>query len=235
LRYIWIIINTALWTTFLGFIGIFISIFESKKGKTLGVFARIWAKLILFFGGIKYSVKNLDILKPKCSYVFAGNHASGFDILLAFAGLPYWIVSIAKIELRSIFILGLVMKTAGHIFIDRKNHEEAMYSLENAKISLKKLPRSVLLYPEGTRTLDGTIGNFKPGGLLLAVETELPIVPIYYAGTFNLLKKGSWFINNQKLELRIGKPILTKDYSFETRKELAEKVRSEVFKLSKET
>ena len=224
--------NTAFWTTVLGFIGIVVSVFESKKGKFLGKCARIWAKIILFCGGIDYTVKNLDNLNLSKSYVFAGNHSSSFDILLGFAGLPFWIVSIAKIELRSIFVLGAVMEIAGHIFVDRKNHENAMKSLKKATISLKKLPRSILLYPEGTRTKDGSIQNFKPGGLLLAVETGTPIVPIYYSGTYNIIKQGPWKMNNQKLRLIIGKPISTEEYSFDTRRELANKVQSEVLKLS---
>ena len=52
---------------------------------------------------------------------------------LAFAGLPYWLISIAKIELKSVFILGWVMETAGHIFVDRKRSENAIASLEKAK------------------------------------------------------------------------------------------------------
>ncbi len=233
MRYIWILINTAFWTTFLGLFGVIILVFESKKGKFLGKCARAWAKAILFFGGIKYSVKNLDNLNLSSSYVFAGNHASGFDILLGFAGLPFWIVSVAKIELRSVFILGFVMKMAGHIFIDRKNHDSAIASLKRASLSLKETPRSVLLYPEGTRTIDGVIKKFKPGGLLIAVKAGIPIVPIFYSGTYSILKRDSWKINNQKLELIIGEPISTKEYSFETRKELALKVQTEVFKLSK--
>ena len=232
MRYIWILINTAFWTTILGLFGIIISIFESKKGKFLGKCARIWAKVILFNGGVKYTVKNLDNLNLSNSYIFAGNHSSGFDILLGFAGLPFWIVSIAKIELRSVFVLGFVMRVAGHIFVDRKNHESAMSSLKKASVSLKKNPRSILLYPEGTRTKDGSIQNFKPGGLLLAVETGMPIVPIYYSGTYSILNRGSWKLNNQNLKLIIGKPIFTEKYSFETRRELAKKVQFEVVKLS---
>ena len=216
----------------MGLFGIIISIFESKKGKFLGKCARIWAKVILFNGGVKYTVKNLDNLNLSNSYIFAGNHSSGFDILLGFAGLPFWIVSIAKIELRSVFVLGFVMRVAGHIFVDRKNHERAMSSLKKASVSLKKNPRSILLYPEGTRTKDGSIQNFKPGGLLLAVETGMPIVPIYYSGTYSILNRGSWKLNNQNLKLIIGKPIFTEKYSFETRRELAKKVQFEVVKLS---
>ena len=90
-----------------------------------------------------------------------------------------------------------------------------MESLKKASISLKKLPRSVLLYPEGTRTKDGSIQNFKPGGLLLAVENGIPIVPIYYSGTYSIIKQGPWKMNNQKLKLIIGKPIFNnfKSYS----------------------
>ena len=91
----------------------------------------------------------MEFLKPNGSYIFAGNHASGFDILLAFAGLPYWVVSIAKIELKSIPVLGWVMRAAGHIFVDRGRQEQALKSLEIARESLLKMPRSVLLFPKG--------------------------------------------------------------------------------------
>ena len=84
MRYFWVIINTIFWTTTLGAIGILSSIFESKKGKMLGACAQIWAKLILRIGGVSYSVEGLENLDKNKSYVFAGNHASGFDILLAF-------------------------------------------------------------------------------------------------------------------------------------------------------
>ena len=78
-----------------------------------------------FFGGVKYSVKGLEFLKSNGSYIFAGNHTSVFDIPLAFAALPFWLVPIAKKELRSVFLLGWVMDTAGHIWVDRKNTDKA--------------------------------------------------------------------------------------------------------------
>ena len=123
MHYFWILFQTAFWTIILGLAGILISFFEPKKGQTLGVVANLWAKLILFFGGITYTVKGLENLRSDGSYIFAGNHASGFDILLAFAGLPYWVVSISKIELKRIPILGWVMTTAGHIFVDRGHQD----------------------------------------------------------------------------------------------------------------
>ena len=228
MRYIWIIFNAAIWTSFFGLLGIFASIFESNKGKTLGHCARLWGKFILFFTGVRYSVRGLDNLDPKGPYIFACNHASGYDVPLAFAGLPYWLISIAKIELKSVFILGWVMETAGHIFVDRKRSENAIASLEKSKESLINNPRSILLFPEGTRTMDGELGFFKRGGLMLSLDTGIPIVPVGLVGTFEMLKKGTWSFKNQPLEIRIGNPIHPKTFSNDSKNSLAKYVKSQV-------
>ena len=231
MRYIWIIFNAAIWTSFFGLLGIFASVFESNKGKTLGHCARLWGKFILFFTGVRFSVRGLDNLDPKGPYIFACNHASGYDVPLAFAGLPYWLISIAKIELKSVFILGWVMETAGHIFVDRKRSENAIASLEKAKESLINNPRSILLFPEGTRTMDGELGFFKRGGLMLSLDTGIPIVPVGLVGTFEMLKKGTWSFKNQPLEIRIGNPIHPKTFSNDSKNSLAKYVKSQVHAL----
>ena len=223
--------NAAIWTAVFGLFGIAASFFESNKGRTLGHCARLWGKFILFFTGVKYSVKGLNNLDEDSCYIFAGNHASGFDIPLAFAGLPFWLISVAKIELKSIFILGWVMTTAGHIFVDRRKSESALASLEKSKISLINNPRSILLFPEGTRSDDGSIRKFKTGNLILSLDTKIPIVPVAYKGTYEMLKKDSWSVSNHPLEICIGKPIYPEKYSADSRMKLAEDVRSQVIKL----
>ena len=231
MRFIWIIFNAAVWTSFFGLLGIFASLFESNKGKILGHCARLWGKSILFFTGVRYSVRGLDNLDPKGPYIFACNHASGYDVPLAFAGLPYWLISIAKIELKSVFILGWVMETAGHIFVDRKRSENALASLNKSKKSLIKNPRSILLFPEGTRTMDGELGFFKRGGLMLSLDTGIPIVPVGIVGTFEMLKKGTWSFKNQPLEIRIGNPIDPKIFSNDSKNSLAKYVKTQVHTL----
>ena len=231
MRAFWALIVTIIFTLIFGLSGIVISLFESKKGRALGHCARLWAKYILFFTGVKYSIKGLSSLDKNSNYIFAGNHTSVFDIPLAFATLPFWLVPIAKVELRSAFVLGWVMNTAGHIWVDRKNTDSALKSLESAKKSLKDMPRSILLFPEGTRTRDGSLAPFKPGGLLLAVDTDTPIVPIAFIGTHEMLRPESWSMNNHPIQIRIGKPISPKDYSLDTRRELANYVRDKVKEL----
>ena len=228
MRVLWASIFTVLWTIIFGLSGIFLTTFESNKGRVLGHCARLWGKCILFTCGIKYKVTGLNNLNPNANYIFAGNHTSMLDIPIAFSCLPYWLVPIAKIELRSVILLGWVMRTAGHIFIDRKKSESAIRILEKTKKSLLNNPRSILLFPEGTRTQDGSIGPFKKGGLLLSLDTKMPIVPIAFIGSFELFGKGSYSMKGHSVELRVGTPIETSTFSYETRKELADHVREKV-------
>jgi 1-acyl-sn-glycerol-3-phosphate acyltransferase len=211
LKYYWLIFNTVIWTIVFGLSGIFASFFEKDKGKILGVCARNWGKSILFFSGIKWSVSGLKNIKSsKKPYFFVSNHASALDIPLAFAGIPNWLVSIAKIELKSVLILGWVMSTGGHIFVDRRNKDKAYKSLENAKKSLNASPRSVLLFPEGTRTKNGDLLKIKTGGINMAIELGIPIIPVACKGTFEMLKNNANSVGDGFLELRIGEQIITK-------------------------
>ena len=233
MRTIWVIFNVIIWTVLLGGGGTILSIFE-WRGKILGKVAHIWSKLILASAGVKYSVYGLDQLDSKQDYVFAGNHESPFDIPLAFAGIKHHLISISKIEYKWIPIFGWAMQAAKHIFIDRHNHAKALESLKNAAQSVQKNPRSILLFPEGTRSTDGKIHKFKKGGLLLAIETQLPIVPMALCGTSDVAIKGARKLTSASVELHIGKPINTEGMTFNDRNELTEKVYKAVVHLKTE-
>ena len=131
--------------------------------------------------------------------------------------------------------MGWAMQAAKHIFVDRKNHAKALESLQNAAISLKQNPRSVFLFPEGTRSKDGKIHQFKKGGLLLGIEANMPIVPMALCGTGAVALKGEWKLKSSIIELRIGKPIETKDLEYEDRNKLTEMVFKEVVRLKAES
>ena len=205
-----------MWTALFAFTGLIGSVFE-WRGKFMGWIARTWGKVILKSGGIKYTVNGLDHLDTKGPYVFAANHESALDIPLTFASLPYHIVSISKIELKWIPIFGWSMAAGGHFFVDRHNHKRAMQSLDKEKKSMKKNPRSVILYPEGTRSMDGKLLPFKKGGLTWALQMGIPVVPIALCGTRNALKNKSLVLSSQNLHVEIGKPIETAKISFKDR------------------
>ena len=123
------------------------------------------------------------------------------------------------------------MLAGGHFFVDRKNHNKAISSLDKAKKSMLNNPRSIFLFPEGKRSKDGKIGKFKKGGLSMAIEMELPIVPIGIIGTKKCqddMRKGKVY---RSIELRIGSPILTKNRKKEGLLEFVDRIRNQVINL----
>ncbi len=230
MRLAWIIFVIVTWTIIISLSSLIVGLFE-WRGRAIRWLARQWAIVILWASGVNYSITGHENLDPKKPYVFAGNHESAFDILLCFAAIPQHIVSIAKIELRRIPLFGWAMSMAGHIFVDRKNRERAMRSMSTAKRSIEKNPRSILIFPEGTRSLDGEIHSFKKGAAVLGITLGIPIVPMAMCGTGDVIRKHSWKINSQPIELRLGVPIDASNYRYEQRNELNDELRSTVIGL----
>ena len=137
------------------------------------------------------------------------NHESSLDILLGIAAIPCDIVFLAKKELFQIPIFGWAMQAAGMIKIDRQNSEQAKRSVDNAVKMLKDSKFSTLIYPEGTRTENGKLLPFKKGGFVLAIRSQLPIVPITIMGAGEVLPKGTFNIKKSTINIIIDKPILT--------------------------
>lgn len=228
------LIVTIFWTISFGIAVILFSPFDYKKGRILGFIVKYWAKTIFKTMNINVRVIGLDKLDRNADYIFAPNHASSLDIPLILGFLPFWIVPISKIELKWIPFLGWAMQAAGHVFVDRRDHEKAMLSIAKIKNSLIKNPRSILIFPEGSRTNDGKLNKFKTGGLSIGISTEIPIVPIAIDGTFESLSKNSKKFVNKLLTINIGSPVDTRDYSVDDRKDLANFINAEVKMLKNE-
>ena len=228
------LIVTIFWTILFGVAVILFSPFDYKKGRILGFIVKYWAKTIFKTMNINVRVIGLDKLDRNADYIFAPNHASSLDIPLILGFLPFWIVPISKIELKWIPFLGWAMQAAGHVFVDRRDHEKAMLSIAKIKNSLLKNPRSILIFPEGSRTNDGKVNQFKTGGLSIGISTKISIVPVAIEGTFESLSKHSKKFVNKLLTINIGSPVDTRKYSLDDRKNLAITVNSEVKKLKNE-
>ena len=231
--FFWLIIVTVFWTVFFSSIILLSFPFDFTGGRFLNNLIRVWAKLIFASVGIKVKINGLSNLDLNKNYIFAPNHSSSLDIPLMLGFTPLWLVPIAKKELRWIPFLGWAMKLAGHIFIDRSNHDKAMESLNKIKISINKKPRSILIFPEGSRTNNGQLKRFKSGGLTLGIKTGFDIVPVLISGTYRSLKKGSIRFSRNLLTIDFGIPIKIENYSEEQRKSLSEKVFNEVKKMQK--
>jgi 1-acyl-sn-glycerol-3-phosphate acyltransferase len=189
--------------------------------------ARNWGKLNLWAAGVKVTVSGVENLDGRGPYIFASNHQGWFDIFTALGKLPVRFSWLAKEELFKIPILGLAMRKAGYIPINRSNHREALLSMNRAAEVIRN-GTSVFVFPEGTRSEDGIMGEFKKGGFVLAVKSHQPIVPISISGSHRILPKKSWTIHPGEIRLAISKPIRTADGGSKGRDLLMEQVREAI-------
>jgi 1-acyl-sn-glycerol-3-phosphate acyltransferase len=187
----------------------------------------MWGRGILLVSRIRVSVKGLSQVNPARSYIYMSNHQSNFDIPVLLAHLPVQFRWLAKAELFKIPIFSRAMRGAGYVRIDRFNREAAIESIKEAAAKMKD-GVSVMIFPEGTRSDDGSIRPFKKGGFVMAVDTGVPIVPIILKGTWPIMAKSSWRINAGEVTLQIEKPIDTTGYTRDTKDDLIETVRSAI-------
>ena len=224
IRTAYIILWVVLTTISFGLAAILVSFF-TRTGNPVHIIARIWARGILFASRIKVTVKGLANIDPGQSYVYMSNHQSNFDIPVLLAHLPVQFRWLAKAELFKIPIFGRAMRGAGYVKIDRFNQESAFESIKEAGSRMKN-GVSVMIFPEGTRSRDGTIRPFKKGGFIMAVDSGVPIVPVILQGTWSIMEKSSLKINTGKVILNIAAPINTTGFTRDNKDDLINSVRT---------
>ncbi len=204
--------------------GLLLRLVDPTGDKVLDL-ARQWSGWVTAFAGVKVVVEQRGKLDPAQPYVFVANHASSLDIWAAFVAIPRRLRMIAKKQLGRIPLFGWVMRAGRFIFIDRSNGVAARRSIDVAVERIRK-GDSVLIFPEGTRTRDGTLGAFKKGGFHLAVNAGVPIVPVALRGTRALMPRGSYLLRAGTVTAIIGDPIPTAGLSAEEKAALHDRVRA---------
>lgn len=169
------------------------------------------ARKLLMLMGIRVSVEFIEELNRSGTYLFMANHVNLFDPILLYGYIPTFV---RGVELANHFkwpIYGWTLSRMGHIPINRINANSAMKSLRKAAEYLQK-GVSIVIFPEGHRTLDGKIANFKRGSFILAKNGGRDIVPVAIIGGWNITRRGSWLISPGEIKLRFGKPITERDF-----------------------
>ena len=226
MRIIWIYLNLIFWTLLFGLSSFFTILLTGKK-ENFKFFGVIWGKTLSFIFNIKLVVKGKHNLQNR-NYVFASNHASLIDIPLLLIAVNRYTVFIAKSELSKIPIFKSILDRAGFIFVDRKNNDSAVKSMNNLIEDIKKIPRSVAIFPEGTRTSDGNLLPFKKGAAIFAINTDIPVIPVAISGTYSWSKKKLFDISQSVISFEFGEPIITENYSFNDRDYLTEKIKTKI-------
>ena len=187
--------------------------------------ARAWAWLILKTTGVRVRVSGLEHLDPSCSYVVAANHQSIYDIPIVFASLPLQLRIVAKDSLGRIPFLGWHLRRTGHLLLDRTNPGAGVLK---RMAQLVGGARSLIVFPEGTRSVGGRVGRFKGGIFLLAIDSTLPVLPISIARSRFVMKKGRLMVCPAEVTLTVHEPMATTAIPREQARELAERVRDVV-------
>jgi len=183
--------------------------------------ARFWGRIFCLLTFVRVKITGLENFDPKQSYVIALNHQSIFDIFVVYGWLPVIFKWVMKAELRKIPLVGQACAAAGHIFMDRSNPVAAKHSLENAEKQLKN-GVSVVIFPEGTRTYTGEMGQFKRGAFRIATDLSLPIVPVTLKGSYERLHRNTLKLNPGLIEIIVHNPIDVKLFSQDQTQDLVQ-------------
>jgi len=189
---------------------------------------RSWAKSLLWISRTKVEIHGIEKIDPNGSYVFVSNHLSYMDTPVVFSSIPVQFRFLAKKGLFQIPFLGWHLHTAGHIPVPREDPRSSLRTLSRAAELIQTHSISLLIFPEGGRTMDGELHDFKDGAAYLAIKAQAPLVPLALIGTREILPMGSATIRHGHVRLQVGDPIPTAGMTLHDRKRLTEAAREQV-------
>jgi len=215
-----------LYTVVLGILSLLSSFFD-HGGRIQHGFARLWSRLILKTVLSPVCVSGLENIDRSKPVVFAANHISALDIPLIYANLPVPFRILAKRELFRYPFMGWHLTRSGQIPVDENNARANLRSLARA-VDTVKSGMSLMVFPEGGRSKTGQTQPFLSGAFYVAIKAGVPVIPMAIVGTYEVLPMNTFHIRPGKLELLIGEPIATSDYSARDMDKLSARVQRQV-------
>jgi 1-acyl-sn-glycerol-3-phosphate acyltransferase len=179
------------------------------QSRTITWCMRTWGNLWIWCGGLRPTVEGTEHIQPDGSYMIVSNHLSGFDVALHIARLPVSVRFLAKKELFRIPLFGSAMRAIGIVETDRQAGTAAHRAINAQVARVMDLRRSLLIYPEGTRSRDGELHAFKKGAFRIAIDMSLPVVPVAVWGTREAWAPGSKLIRGGPATVVVHEPIPT--------------------------
>ncbi|MDD5593126.1 MAG: lysophospholipid acyltransferase family protein [Candidatus Margulisbacteria bacterium] len=184
--------------------------FVRPKTRLFQAAAHYWSRFIAFFSGMKVETFGLQNIPPNKPLILVANHQGAADIPILLGYLPVYFRFAIKKELFKVPIFGWYLRQAGYFSIDREAVLSAYKTLEKI-VEILKSGESVMVFPEGTRSRDGSLGKFKRGSLMAALKSGAPVIPIAISGSYNIMPRGTYLVNPSRVRLSVGQPIYIKD------------------------
>jgi 1-acyl-sn-glycerol-3-phosphate acyltransferase len=187
--------------------------------------AHIWSRLWLITSGSTIEVRGQELVDRTRSHIVVANHLSVLDIMACFIAVPLPIRFLAKKELFSVPILAPAMRSIGIVEVDRGARSAIHEQVNQQARDLVASGRSVIIYPEGTRSRNGELRPFKKGAFTMAIAGGIPVLPVTIAGTFEAWPPGRMWVRGGPIKVVIDQLIETSDMSREDTSSLAEQAR----------
>jgi len=226
LRTLWVALVAVVVTIPLATTVMLIAFVRSNAG-LIDTVIRFWARLLVRAAGIDLRTERMETIDRKQRYILVANHYSYFDIPVIIAAVPQPIRFMAKVSLFKIPIFGWALGRAGFIPIDRKNRRTAVKSFDLAAERIRK-GNTIVVFPEEGRSRNRQMRPFQRGGFLLALKSELPILPLAVDGTYDVYRVGAKAITPGTVTIKVGDPITTAGRSVREKEQLAEQSRAQI-------
>jgi len=193
---VWVIASTVLYSS----LALITFPLNRRLARYLGA---CWNRQLLFVAGVRVKARGIEQLDSSKRYVFIANHQSHIDIPVLYSTMPVNLSFIAKKELFRIPFFGWALWALGHIWIDRSNARKAHASINRAVSRLQNEHTSLVLFPEGTRSSDGTMGQLKQGSFSLVLKAGVEVVPVVIHDSIRIVKKHSKKFNSGTVHVTI--------------------------------
>ncbi|MCF7922529.1 MAG: 1-acyl-sn-glycerol-3-phosphate acyltransferase [Candidatus Marinimicrobia bacterium] len=226
LHYFLIIGTVSLWTALWIPLVILAKVIDGS-GRLAHRLGRRWAWGVLKISRVKVEIDGLENVDEKAQYIIISNHTSAFDIPAIYWGLKNKHGMLAKKQLKYVPFFGWAMWAAGHYFVDRKNHRAALAVMEQVALQMSAdKSHSLVIFAEGTRSMDGQLQGFKKGAFILSLETGIPIVPVVLNGAYKAKSKKQRRITATTIHLTVLPPMNPELYTTDTRDQYLEDARA---------
>lgn len=222
----WLILWAIIMTLLL-FIPMTAAALLSNTGNLAFTISKQWARMILLVTGVRVSIIGKQKIQCGKRYVIISNHQSQFDILALVTSLGLQFRWVIKKEILKIPLFGWALYAARNMFIDRGDREKALASIHHG---IERLPDgvSILVFAEGTRSVDGRLGKFKKGGFMISIEKGIPLLPVAVKGSREILPKGKFAYRSGEIEVVVCDPINPSDYTHDSIEKLIERTHSAI-------
>ena len=218
----WIVIISL--SIILGTVATVLGVFD-RSGNQSHKVAALWSRLICEWNGIRVEVSGTENILVDQPQIFIANHQGYYDIFTLAGYLTVQLRWVSKAVLFRVPFMGWAMRAAGYIPVERNNRKQSYQAFLNTLEAIKA-GSSIVVFPEGTRSMDGSIGVFKKGSQLLAQRAKVPMVPVTIVGTRDIIRKGSMLFHPGTVRIIISPCIALEEKDAKKGDEILQEIRN---------